>query len=327
MLKRGGAQPKTPVQVASLAVLILASTIAIPARDIVSGQTIPADYHISVDVGLVVLPVAVTDRKGRAVAGLNENSFRVLDDGHPQKITLFESEDVPVTVGLVIDNSGSMWPKRPEVLAAAEDFARSSNPQDQIFVVNFNQSVSMGLPKELPFTSNVQDLLAAISRSRPEGNTALYDGVGVALQHMKAGAESRRALVVISDGGDNSSSLSFAGLLRRAEASSAQIYTIGIFDDSFAGENSGVLRRLAKVTGGQAYFPKSPSEIPGICQEIAQKLRHQYTIGYRPGGLDQAGRYHAIHVTAQGAGAGRLRVSTRAGYVASPNAAMFSGPA
>src|SRR5579862_1958595 len=101
MLKRGGAQPKTPVQVASLAVLILASTIAIPARDIVSGQTIPADYHISVDVGLVVLPVAVTDRKGRAVAGLNENSFRVLDDGHPQKITLFESEDVPVTVGLV----------------------------------------------------------------------------------------------------------------------------------------------------------------------------------------------------------------------------------
>ena len=315
MARPGGAQPKSLSIAAALATLILASTLAIPAGDIFSGQTNSNGYSISVEVGLVVLPVTVTDRKGRAVAGLRENSFHVFDDGRPQTITLFESEDVPVTVGLVIDDSSSMWPRRPEVLAAAEDFTRSSNPQDQIFVVNFNQSVSMGLPEGVPFTSNVRELLAAISRSPAIGNTALYDGVDKALQHLKAGTESRRALVVISDGGDNSSSLTFGQVLHRAEASNAQIYTIGIFDDYFAGENSSVLRRLAKATGGQAYFPKSASEIPDMCKEIAQKLRHQYTIGYHPANLDESGRYHAVHVTAQEAGAGRLRVSTRAGYV------------
>lgn len=310
------------------ALAILISLVSFAPPGIFVGQPHADEYRISVDVGMVVLPVIVTDRRGKAVAGLNENNFHVFEDGCPQKISLFESEDVPMTVGLVIDNSGSMWAKRPEVLAAAEDFAKSSNPHDQIFVVNFNQSISMGLPKGVPFTSDIPELLTAISRSPAAGKTALYDGLGAALDHLKAGTENRKALLVISDGGDNASRLSIGAVLHRAEASNAQIYAIGVFDENFTGENSGVLRRLARVTGGQSYFPNSVLPIPGICEQIARNLRHQYTIGYHPTDPDEGGKYHAIHVTASAAGAGKLRVSTRAGYVTPGEAAsMPAGPA
>jgi VWFA-related protein len=208
-----------------------------------------------------------------------------------------------------------MSAKRPEVVAAAEEFAKSSNPQDEMFVVNFNQNVSLGLPKGVPFTSDVSQLLGAVSRHPASGNTALYDGLAVALEHMKRGSANRKALIVISDGGDNASRLRFPALLKRAEASNAQIYTLGVFDDKFVGEDSGVLKRLAKVTGGQAYFPDSPSQITGICQQIARTLRHQYTIGYRPSKPNSGGTYRAIRVTAKAAREGRLHVSTRAGYL------------
>lgn len=299
------------------ALVVLLPSAGIPTSQ--QGQpSTPQDsenYKIAVDAGLVVLPVVVTDRKGKAVSGLDENSFHVFEDGRPQEITFFAAEDVPVTVGLVVDNSGSMRAKRPEVIAAAEEFAKSSNPQDQMFVVNFNQTISMGLPEGLPFTSNVQDLLQAISRSPAAGNTALYDGVASALTHLKAGTNSRKALIVISDGGDNASNLKFQALLKRAEASNAQIYTVGIFDEGFAGQDSSVLRRLARVTGGKAYLPQSPSQIPGICLQIARELRNQYTLGYHPSEPTSDGSYHAIRVTAAARGNGRLHVSTRAGYV------------
>ena len=301
------------VSLAALALLIPFAGFSRPEQS--QPPADPESYRIAVDVGLVVLPVIVTDRRGKAVSGLDENNFHVFDDGRPQEITFFAAEDVPVTVGLVVDESGSMRSKRPEVIAAAEEFARSSNPQDQMFVVNFNQTISMGLPNDVPFTSNVQDLLSAISRSLAAGNTALYDGVAQALTHLKAGTGSRKALIVISDGGDNASSLKFQSLLHRAEASNAQIYTIGIFDQSFAGQDSAVLTRLARVTGGKAYLPQSPSQIPGICQQIARELRNQYTLGYRPSQPNSGGGYHAIRVTAAARGDGRLRVSTRAGYI------------
>jgi len=301
--------------VAALAILISLASFPTPERGNAPDQPGSDEYRISVNVGLVVLPVIVTDGKGRTVSGLGENSFHVFEDGRPQQIAPFESEDVPVTVGLVIDNSGSMSAKRPEVFAAAEEFAKSSNPQDEMFVVNFNQNVSMGLPKGVPFTSDVHQLLGAVSRHRAFGNTALYDGVAVALEHMKTGTANRKALIVISDGGDNASRLSLQALLKRAEASNAQIYTLGVFDKMFSGENSGVLKRLAKVTGGKSYFPESPSQITGICQQIARNLRHEYTIGYHPSNPNSGGSYHAIRVTAKATGNGRLHVSTRAGYL------------
>lgn len=301
--------------VAALALLIALTSFPTNEQGNPSGQLEGDNFRISVNVGLVVLPVVVTDGKGKAVGGLGADSFHVFEDGRPQQITLFESEDVPVTVGLVIDNSGSMRSKLPEVIAAADQFVKSSNPQDEMFVVNFNQDVFMGLPEGVPFTSNVDQLLGAVSRNRAIGNTALYDGVAVALDHMKTGTANRKVLIVISDGGDNASDISFPTLLKRAQASNAQIYTVGVYDDAVVSEDVNVLKRLAKVTGGQAYFLASPSQITGICQQIAKNLRNQYTLGYHPSNPNTGGAFHAIRVTATAARDGRLHVFTRTGYL------------
>jgi len=314
---RGSGICQLPI-VAALAAFVSLISFPVPEQGIPSDLPETGEYRISVNVGLVVLPVVVTDRKGKAVSGLEAESFHVFDDGRPQQIALFESEDVPVTVGLVIDNSGSMRNKLPEVIAAAEEFAKSSNPHDEMFVVNFNQTVSMGLPEGVPFTSDVNQLTGAVSQNRASGNTALYDGLAAALHHMKAGTASRKALIVISDGGDNASQLSLQQLLARAQASNVQIYTLGVFDDMFAGKDMGVLKRLARVTGGKAYFPDSPSQITGVCQQIAQDLRHQYTIGYRPSDTNLGGIYHSIRVTARRTGDGWLRVHTRTSYFMPP---------
>lgn len=287
----------------------------------------PDEYQISVNVGLVVLPVIVTNRKGKEVSGLGEASFHVYEDGRPQQISFFEPEDVPVTVGLVIDNSGSMQSKRPDVTAAAEEFAKSSNPDDQMFVVNFNQRVYLGLPKDVPFTSDLQQLLDAVTRTPASGNTALYDGLSAALDHIKTGTGGRKALIVISDGEDNASRTNLDALLRQAETSNTQIYALGVFDEMFSGSHSGsVLKRLAKVTGGKAYFPDSPAQITGICQQIAHDLRHQYTLGYVSTNPHPGGKYHTIRVTVDGPGNGEFHVSTRAGYLTPPEAPSASNP-
>ncbi|MGO8789889.1 MAG: VWA domain-containing protein [Terriglobia bacterium] len=314
------------LKAAVLAILVSMPSFAAPPEGSSAGQPHADEYRISVDVGLVVLPVIVTDRKGRAVSGLNENSFHVFEDGRPQRIALFEPEDVPVTVGLVVDDSASTSARRPEVLAAAEEFAKASNPQDQIFVVNFNSNVSMGLPRDVPFTSDVEELQGAISRYPAAGNTALYDGLAAALEHLKAGTASRKALIVISDGADNFSSLTLQEVLRRAAVSNAEIYTLGVFDQGFARESASVLRKLAKITRGQAYFPQSATQISDVCQQIAHNLRHEYTIAFEPTDSNDGGKYHAVRVTAKAAGAGKLRVSTRTGYVA-PAEAQITTPA
>ena len=270
------------------------------------------EYTISVDVGLVILPVVVTDRHGEAVSGLHAKDFRLYDDGHPRQITIFEHDDVPATIGLVVDNSGSMLAKRAEVIAAGLEFARTSNPLDQMFVVNFNQTASLGLGQGVPFTSNMQELNAALSRNAAAGNTALYDGIALALQHIKAGTRQRKALIVISDGGDNSSELSLSSLIRRVEQSNVVIDTIGLVNRDNTYENPAVLKTLAKISGGNAYFPKTVSEVTAICREIAQDIRYEYTLGYAP--APSVDKYHTIRVTAQASGKKGLRVRTRAGY-------------
>ncbi len=293
-----------------------------------AGQSNPDEYQISVNVGLVVLPVVVTNGKGKEVSGLDEGSFHIYEDGQPQRISFFEPEDVPVTVGLAIDNSGSMRFKRAEVTAAAEKFAESSNPRDEMFVVNFNQRASLGLPKGIDFTHDLQQILDAVARTPATGNTALYDGLALALAHINSGTASRKALIVISDGDDNASRMNLPALLKRAEASNTQIYTLGVFDDNFSGAHSqGVLRRISKVTAGKAYFPESPGEIATICTQIAENLRHQYTIGYVPNSPGPTGKYHAIRVTADNAGNGKLHVSTRAGYLMPSDLRAETAPA
>jgi Ca-activated chloride channel family protein len=169
-------------------------------------QSRPGDeYTISVNVNMVVLRATAQDHKGILVSGLGKNDFQVYEDGVLQQIKYFSHEDIPVTVGLVVDNSGSMRPKRADVIAAALAFARSSNPQDQMFVVNFNEKVSFGLPDSMPFTDQVAQLEMALSRIAANGETALYDAVFVALEHLKKGNRDKKVLIVISDGGDNAS--------------------------------------------------------------------------------------------------------------------------
>jgi len=298
-----------------LLILLSLSTFDTAAAVTSTQPSDAADYKIAVNVRLVVLPVIVTDRKGAFVPDLRLQDFRVYETGRLQQITSFEPEDVPVTVGLVVDNSGSMGPKRPSVIAASLAFVKSSNSLDQMFVVNFSQKVSLGLPDSLPFTSDQQQLREALSKNPPAGNTALYDAIAAALEHLKAGTRDKKALIVVTDGGDNASHIKVPDLLHMAASSNAIIYTVGLFDQSYSDENPQVLRRISKLTGGQAYLPASISEVSQVSEQISRDLRQQYTISYIPTDRTPDGRYRTIHVTAKASGKGKLRVRTRTGYL------------
>jgi VWFA-related protein len=277
----------------------------------------PAPFRVSVDVALVVLHATVTGRQGGFVSDLDERDFAVSENGVPQRIQLFKNEDVPVTVGLVVDHSTTMRPKLAEVIAAARTFARSSNAQDEMFVVNFNEKVSLGLPRTTRFTNSTDALEYAIMATDTGGQTALYDAIVKALEESQAGSRDKKVLIVLSDGGDNVSAHSLAEVMKLAERSSAIIYTIGVFDEDDPDRNPGVLKRLAQATGGEAFFPAQLDEVVTICQRIARDIRHQYTIGYVPNNPARDGAYHAIRVLARAAGHDRLSVRTRAGYIAS----------
>jgi VWFA-related protein len=273
-------------------------------------------YRISVHVDLVVLHPAVRDRSGGFVSDLRERDFEVREDGVRQSIKLFRHEDTPVAVGLVVDHSGSMGGKLDDVIAAARTFVRSSNPKDQMFVVNFNEKVTLGLPAAVRFTNRPYELESAISQTGARGQTALYDAVAAGFEQLREAGREKKVLIVISDGGDNASALDLAAILKMAGQSSALVYTIGIFDDDDPDRNPGVLRRLARATGGDAFFPHQPKEVIAICEGIARDIRHQYTIGYVPARAAQPGSYRSVRVSIVTAGRGKLLVRARAGYIA-----------
>jgi VWFA-related protein len=274
----------------------------------------PGSFQISVDVALVVLHVTVSDRRGGFVSNLGKQDFVVYEDGRPQPIRLFTNEDVPVTVGLIIDHSTTMQSKLAEVAAAARTFVRSSNREDEMFVVNFNEIVSLGLPGRIRFTDSAAELENAITRAPTEGQTALYDAIAKGLEELQAGSRDKKVLIVVSDGGDNVSARSLAQVMNLAEQSSAVIYTVGVFDEDDPDRNPGVLKRLAQATGGEAFLPGQLSDVVAICEGIARDIRHQYTIGYVPTNLARDGSYRAIRVVAGAKGHDRLSVRTRTGY-------------
>ncbi len=287
-----------------------------PQSSPASGGVDESPYRISVDVHLVALQATVHDRQGRFVSDLSERDFEVYEDGARQNIQLFRHEDVPVTVGLVVDHSGSMRTKLTEVAAATRTFVKSSNPEDQMFVVNFNEKVSLGLPAAIRYTGSSNELERAIWRAPAAGMTALYDAVVEGLQGMREGQRDRKALVVISDGGDNASKTSLDQVLNLAEKSSAIIYTIGIFDEDDPDRNTRALTHLARATGGEAFFPGKLSEVVEICESIARDIRNQYTIGYVSTNTKRTDSYRAIHVVARAKDHGKLSVRTRSGYIA-----------
>ena len=277
-------------------------------------------YAIRTNVELVVLQATVRDHKGAPVSGLTQKDFQVYEDKVPQQIESFSHEDVPVTVGLVIDNSGSMRPKRADVIAAALTFVRSSNPEDQIFVVNFNEHVSLGLPPKISFTNDAVQLKAALSNHATTGMTALYDAIAVGLEQLQKGKWDKKALIVVSDGGDDASKYNFTQVMSMVNQSNALIYTMGIFDDSDEDRNPRVLKQLSRASGGEAYFPETLQEILPMCEQIARDIRSQYTISFVPTNKKQNGTYRTVDVKAhESSEGGRLYVSTRAGYSAPSN--------
>ena len=276
----------------------------------------PEPYQLSVHLNLVVLQATVHDRKGEPAAGLQKDNFEVYEDGVRQSIRLFQHEDVPVTVGLVVDHSGSMRRKLSDVIAAARSFVQSSNPQDQMFVVNFNERVKIGLPVGMAMSSDPEVLAKAVASSIATGQTALYDAIFEARNRLNAVSGDRKVLIVISDGGDNASKHTLAEVLQLANQSNTLVYTIGIFDDSDEDKNPDVLKKLAQTTGGEAYFPSEYKDVITICERIARDIRSRYTLGYVSTNVTNPGTYRKLRVVAKVAGKQKLAVRTRVGYTA-----------
>lgn len=279
-------------------------------------QPSPEQQVFKAGAELVVLHVNVFNGRSDAVPNLPQSAFTVYEDDKPQDIAFFEAGDVPVTVGLVIDNSTSMLTERSLVYAGTRAFAESSHPEDQMFAVVFNEHVRLGLPSAINFTTNRLQLVASLARYTPGGKTALYDAVIAGLDHLEKGAYQKHVLVVLSDGGDNASEHSEKEMLQRVEASSALIYTIVDPDVFTPGEGDrGVLRRLAKLSGGLAYFPKSERQLVANFMEIAGNIRRGYSIGYAPGSNShEHNRPHRVKVMVRVPGRNDLSVRVRNGY-------------
>ncbi len=278
-------------------------------------------YTLKKDVDLVVLHATVEDSKGAFVPDLKEQNFHVFEDKAEQRISVFRREDVPVTLGLIIDNSGSMREKRAQVNAAALTFVKTSNPQDEVFVVNFNDEFYLDLDKD--FTNDPKELQEALERIDSRGSTALYDAVIGSLDHLKKGRKDKKVLLVITDGDDDASRKSFEYTIKAAQSSNALIYAVGVFSDydqshdkRMVRHSKKILTELAEATGGAAYFPNSLDDVGPTCTMIARDIRNQYLIGYYPTNTAKDGSYRLVHLEVSDRGRGKLVVRTRTGYYA-----------
>ncbi len=304
---------RCPTWRAALLLLVTSPFLLLLTLFAVHAQQNPSPPVIREDVNLVILPVSVRDRQGHFVPGLQQSNFQVYENGNRQEISLFRNEDVPVTVGLVVDHSGSMAAKQFEVIEGAEAFVQASNALDKEFVINFSSVPSFGLPPNTPFTNNIDALKVALSTVSASGKTALYDAVAAALHHLQQVQSEKKVILLISDGGDNASRHSLSDILHTAAATNVLIYTIGLFDEHSADENPQVLKKLASETGGESYLPTSHQQVIQVCQEIAADIRHQYTLGYNPPNPGRSG-YRKIHVKVNDPQHRKVYVRTRAGY-------------
>jgi VWFA-related protein len=266
---------------------------------------------------LVVLHVNVFDGHSDAVPNLPEQVFQVAEDNLPQRITFFSNLDVPVAVGLIVDNSGSMIARRAMVLAGTKAFAESSHPEDEVFTVVFNENVRHGLPPSVPFTQSPSQIEAAVSKFPPGGKTALHDAVIEGIEHLQEASHQKRVLVVLSDGGDNASMNSEQAMLDRAARSDTLIYAISTAELVADEGNSGLLKKLAQRSGGVSYTPKSEREVVAAFREIAANIRRGYSIGYVPTNTSHDGRYRRVKVSVRAPGYKNLSVIARDGYLAS----------
>jgi VWFA-related protein len=272
-------------------------------------------YTLHENVDEVLLPCTVVDENGRLVTDLTQRDFRVWEDNIPQAISSFEHRDVPISLGILVDNSGSMRDKRETVDEAAVNLVRQSNPQDAAFIVNFNDKAYL----DQGFTSNISYLEKGLSHYDARGTTAIYDAVVAAADELSKHGRSKPVLLVITDGEDNASRLTLAEAVRRVQALDGPVvYTIGLLYDSpskqEADDARNALQTLSNQTGGIAYFPQSLQDVEGIATEVAQVIRNQYTVGYHSTRPPTLGGYRRVHVEALGPKHKTLTVRTKNGY-------------
>jgi Ca-activated chloride channel homolog len=267
------------------------------------------------DVDEVLLHATVVDDHQHIVTNLERSAFTVFEDGKQQNIISFHHEDIPVAMGIVIDNSGSMREKRAKVNQAALNLVRSSNPRDEVFVVNFNDEYYL----DQDFTNDLLKLKEALEKIDARGGTALYDAVVASADHEKRDARlDKKVLFVVTDGEDNASNESLEQAVRRLQDEAGpQVYAIGILgDEEHPRRAKRALEIIAQRTGGMAFFPKTLDEVDQITSTIARDIRNQYTIGYKPTNPRAAGGFRMVKVEAKAKGHGKLVVRTKTGYYA-----------
>jgi Ca-activated chloride channel family protein len=269
-------------------------------------------FVITKQVEEVVLHATAMDDKNHLITTLDKGAFSVFENNQPQTITSFRHEDVPVAMGIVIDNSGSMREKRDKVNKAALNLVRSSNPQDQVFVVNFNDEYYL----DQAFTSDINKLREALEKVEARGGTALYDAIVASSDYMKKNARlQKKVLFVVTDGEDNASRESLEEAVRRLqEENGPTVYAIGLLGEEKARRARRALETIAQRTGGIAFLPRTLDEVDEISRTVAHDIRNQYTIGYKPSTPKSAGGYRAIRVEAHAKGYSKLVVRTRSGY-------------
>jgi len=273
----------------------------------------------------VVLHATVVDDHQHMVTGLDEKAFTVYENGQPQRITSFRREDIPVALGILIDNSGSMRDKRPAVNQAALNLVKASNPKDEVFIVNFNEDYYL----DQDYTSKIPQLKEALERIESRGGTALYDALVASADHlMKTARLEKKALLVVTDGEDNASRESLEAAVRRISVDGGPtVYTIGILgEEGRRAEKVAkrALRIIAEQTGGVSFFPKDLSEVDAISNQVARDIRNQYSIGYKPSNPQSQGGYRTVKVEARANGYKNLQVRTRSGYYAGSERASAS---
>jgi VWFA-related protein len=274
-------------------------------------------YVLHTDVEEVILNATVLANGNQLVQNLKKDNFQVFEDGVKQNIVSFQHTDLPVSIALVIDNSGSMSKKRPSVNKSALDLVEASNPQDEAFVVNFSDEAYI----DQEFTSDVNKLRDGLSHIESRGGTALYDAVVASADKLVSdGKRPKQVLVIVTDGEDNASTLTLEQTIRRVqELSGPVIYSIGLlFGDEMSHAEVRHARRalemLSTETGGIAFFPKNIEQVDEIAAEVARDIRSQYTIGYHSNKPSSEPGFRRVQVTAEGPGLGKLSVRTRTGY-------------
>jgi len=303
---------RLPSSVLAFSCLVFAQTTPPPAK--------PApddDVTFSIGTRLVVLPISVSDKNGKLITDLPEKSFKVYENGVDQPIKLFRREDVPVSLGIIIDNSGSMRDKRQKVETASLELVKASNPQDEVFIVNFNDEAYL----DVELTNDIKKMEEGVARIDSRGGTAMRDAITKSIGYLKEkGKRQKKVLLVITDGNDNASLISLEKLVNQAQQSAVLIYSIGLLNEEERHEAKiakRALDTLGRESGGLSFYPKNLAEVDQLTLQVAHDLRNQYTIAYSPTVQAMDGSFRQIKVTVNGPGHPVVR--TRTGYYATPD--------